>query len=89
MKETVNGTQTWREVFGYDRYDNQTGHDKFIRTTEVTQTDETHPAIAPGSAQMQCGRACPTERRPLTRSPSEAEPPSKKKKKQHPTVRQA
>ncbi len=48
-KESNNSNQTWKQVFEYDRYGNRTGHDKFIGTTEVTQAEETHPAIDPAS----------------------------------------
>ena len=46
-KETNNGNQTWRQVFGYDRYGNRTVNQKFLgtSTTETTQTDETNPEI--------------------------------------------
>lgn len=44
-KETNNSNQIWKQNFTYDRYGNRLTHQKFIGTTETTQTDETHPQI--------------------------------------------
>lgn len=44
-KETSNSSQTWKQVFDYDRYGNRLSHDKFIGTSQITLDEETHPDI--------------------------------------------
>jgi RHS repeat-associated protein len=44
-KEASNSTQTWKQIFGYDRYGNRTTHEKYIGTTQQTLDAVTHPAI--------------------------------------------
>jgi hypothetical protein len=48
-KETNNNQQTWKQLFAYDRFGNRTEHDKFIGTSEITQTNVTHPSIDPNT----------------------------------------
>ncbi|MEP6848846.1 MAG: hypothetical protein ABI999_08305, partial [Acidobacteriota bacterium] len=42
-KETNNGNQTWKEIYGYDRYGNRSLHAKFLATTQVTADNKTDP----------------------------------------------
>ncbi len=55
-QETQNSVQTWKEAFSYDRYGNRIGHDKFIGTTELTQTNLTHPAIDENTNRFTSGQ---------------------------------
>lgn len=52
-KETNNGNQTWRQVFGYDRYGNRTSHEKWLGTTQQTLTTEEHPDIDPDTNRFE------------------------------------
>lgn len=45
VKETSNGTQTWKQTFGYDRYGNRTSYDKWLGTTSQSLSTVEEPAI--------------------------------------------
>jgi RHS repeat-associated protein len=44
-KETVNGTQTWIQNFGYDRYGNRTSHSQTVLGQAKTINETTLPSI--------------------------------------------
>jgi RHS repeat-associated protein len=51
-KETTNGTQNWKQTFGYDRFGNRTSFCQQIGTTTNTQT----PAIDPNTNRFTTGQ---------------------------------
>ena len=51
-KETSNSSQTWKQVFDYDRYGNRLTHNQFSGTDPVAQTAITHPSIDPANNRI-------------------------------------
>ncbi len=57
-KETSGTDRTWEERFGYDRYGNRTGLEKFsgASTTPLPLDNKTHPTINPATNRFNMGQ---------------------------------
>jgi RHS repeat-associated protein len=55
-KETNNGTQTWKQTFGYDRFGNRTSFSQIIGATQLPINNQTLPSIDPNTNRFQTGQ---------------------------------